>query len=181
MKVELIQLNVSEPCYRIDGILYNKYELLALASKLAHKSKKDALIILKMTEELYLKFNDETFDELCDCVRMFILYEDLSKDELYYQEVFKENCKNILGEEYEIYNKKNLQRKRPDAWVIKDHKEIPVEMKVHEFNKTAFKQLLNYMKMYKCDNGIAIGKPCDIKLPDNILFIDIKDVKKFDN
>lgn len=112
MKIELIQLDINEPFYKIDGVLYDKYQLLALASKLAPKSKKDALLILKMAEELYSKFEDENFDELCYCVHMFIIYENMNKDELYYQDVFKNNCKRILGDEYELYDKKKFKKKK---------------------------------------------------------------------
>ena len=182
MKIELIQLDINEPFYKIDGVLYDKYQLLALASKLAPKSKKDALLILKMAEELYSKFEDENFDKLCYCVHMFIIYENMNKDELYYQDVFKNNCQRILGDEYELYDKKNLKRKRPDAWVVKNNVEqIPVEMKLHCFGDSALKQLLNYMDLYECDNGIAIGESCNVELPNNIMFVELSKVKEFDN
>ncbi len=182
MKIELIQLDINEPFYKIDGVLYDKYQLLALASKLAPKSKKDALLILKMAEELYSKFEDENFDELCYCVHMFIIYENMNKDELYYQDVFKNNCQRILGDEYELYDKKNLKRKRLDAWVVKNNVEqIPVEMKLHCFGDSALKQLLNYMDLYECDNGIAIGESCNVELPNNIMFVELSKVKEFDN
>lgn len=182
MKIELIQLDINEPFYKIDGVLYDKYQLLALASKLASKNKNDALLILKIAEELYSKFEDEDFDELCYCVHMFIMYENISKGELYYQDVFKNNCENILGSEYKLYDKKDLKRKRPDAWVIKNNiEQIPVEMKLHHFDDSALKQLLNYMDIYECNNGIAIGKSCNIELPNNIMFVELSKVKEFDS
>lgn len=151
-----------------------------MASKTANKNKKDALLLLRLAEDLYSKFEDETFDELCYCVHMFIIQENIGKKELYYQSVFMEHCQEILGDEYSIFDKQDLKPKRPDAWVLLGGSEIPVEMKLHDFNGKALAQLLNYMSMYGCSNGIAIGERLTVDIPENIVFIGIDKVKKCD-
>lgn len=181
MNVEIVKIDGTVPCYKIDGVLFEKYALLAFASKISSSNKKDALNIIKMAEGMYAKYRDETFDELCNCVQDFIIYKDIQKDELYYQEIFKNNCKKILGENYEIYDKKNLLRKRPDAWVIYENSEIPVEMKLRDFNYASLEQLLGYISMYGCKNGIAIGERLTTELPKNIKFVELKKIKKLDN
>lgn len=181
MNVEIVKIDESNPCYKIDGVLFEKYALLAFASKISSSNKKDALKIIKMAEDLYAKYKDDTFDELCNCVQDLIIYESMQKNELYYQDVFKNNCKEILGAEYEIYDKKDLFRKRPDAWVIHKSAEIPVEMKLRDFNDAALEQLLNYISMYNCKSGIAIGEKLTTKLPENIMFFELNKIKKLDN
>ena len=87
----------------------------------------------------------------------------------------------------EIFNVKDIVdiksdgRNIPDAWVSNGTENIPVEMKKGTFNKKALSQLQRYLSKYKCNKGIAIGRDLSVEIPDNIQFIDISEVKKFDS
>ena len=60
---------------------------------------------------------------------------------------------------------------RPD-FLIKLHSEImPVEIKLHKFDKKSLQQLSRYLSAYRCKRGIAVAKECTCLLPQNILFI----------
>ena len=92
------------------------------------------------------------------------------------------NFKKVVkfGEEYSIVDIKSDGRNIPDAWVSDGIENIPVEMKIGAFNKKALSQLQRYLNKYKCHKGIAIGEEPSVKY-NNIQFIDISEVKKFDN
>lgn len=98
------------------------------------------------------------------------------KDELYYQELYKQHIK-LIHPEYELTRRESINNKFPDAW-LKDCKNefIPMEMKKDKFNNKALKQLLGYMNTYKCDKGIAIGRTLDVDLPDNIEFVSLEKI-----
>lgn len=68
---------------------------------------------------------------------------------------------------------KNDPRFIPDAWVKSDSDEIPVEIKLHNFNQAAVNQLNQYMKFYHSRKGIAVGKKLTVAIPPEINFIPI--------
>lgn len=181
IKTEIVP--VMEEMVTIDGLPFRKYDLLGIACKLIDNNNLDeAENLLKMVEGMYSnKFDSETFNRICSSLYDLIIYEENKKDELYYQEIFKAHCKEILGDDYNIYDMKKLQPKRPDAWVKYNEIIMPVEMKMGNFNYSALKQLQEYMKLYKCLYGIAIGSKTTIDLPDNIKFVEIERVKQYDN
>lgn len=181
IKTEVVP--VMEEMITIDGLPFRKYDLLGLVYKFIDNNNLDeAETLLKMTEVMYTnKIESETFNRICSSLYDLIIYEENKKDELYYQGIFKAHCKEILGDDYNIYEMKNLQLKRPDAWVKYNELIIPVEMKMGNFNCSALKQLQEYMKLYKYSYGIAIGSKATIDLPSNITFIEIERVKQYDN
>lgn len=173
---------IMEEVIMIDELPFRKYDLLGFASKLIEINRLDeAQSLLNMTRDLYdNKAGVDTFNRICDSLYDLAIYEEIRKDEIYYQGIFKSNCKKILGEEYNLYDKKELKQKRPDAWVEHKGIVIPVEMKMGKFNKRALRQLQGYMELYKCDYGIAIGLGISEVLPSNIKFVDLSEVKKYD-
>ena len=84
-----------------------------------------------------------------------------------------------------VYNHKMDKANRPDAWVrlglFEDCELAPVEIKLHEFNITALRQLLRYLDFYKCNYGIAVGERLTTEIPNNIFFVSIKELDKTDN
>lgn len=174
---------VMEEVVTIDELPFRKYDLLGFACKLIDNNKLDEVeSLLKMTQGMYEnKIGSETFNRICDALYDLVLYEEMQKDEIYYQNIFKSHCKEILGDEYKLYNMKNSKPKRPDAWVEHNGVIIPVEMKKGKFNTAALIQLQGYMKLYECSYGIAIGLKSLIEFPSNIRFIDLSEVKKYDN
>lgn len=91
--------------------------------------------------------------------------------------VFKEKYKKILGNNCSIINVKNDPHHIPDFWVEINSEKIPVECKLYNFNKKAMDQLNRYMNVYNCKHGIAVGSKCTVKLPENIRFISIDELK----
>ena len=173
---------VMEEMFIINGLPFRRYDLLSIVCRLIDENKlNDAENLLRMTEGLYGNKMDTSFNRISEALYDLILYEDMKKDEIYYQEIFKKHCKEILGEGYELYDKKDLLSRRPDAWVSYEGKIIPVEMKKGIFNCSALKQLQDYMTMYDCSYGIAIGHKTTVEITDNITFIKMEDVKRYDD
>lgn len=71
-------------------------------------------------------------------------------------------------------NKKNI----PDAWVVIDGKECPVEAKRYEFTKKSLIQLQRYMKEFGAENGVAVASKLSVELPSNIFFYNINGKKE---
>lgn len=63
---------------------------------------------------------------------------------------------------------------QPDAWVLIDGEECPVEAKKGEFNAKALKQLLRYMKVFGASKGVAVAKSLKTPLPENVVFYNIQ-------
>lgn len=174
---------IMEESLTIDGLPFRKYDLLGFACELIDKNKLDeAENLLKMILGIYgNKHGSVTFERICNAIYDLIIYEEMRKNEIYYQQIFKNHCKEIMGDGYELYDMKNQKTKRPDAWVKFNNIIMPVEMKKGKFGENALKQLQGYMDLYNCNFGIAIGLRSAIKFPDNIRFIDIAEVKRYDN
>lgn len=167
----------------IEGLPFRKFDLLSFVCVLIDENKlEDAENLLNMTNGLYLPDRySKSYERLSDALRDLIIYEEMRKNEVYYQEIFKVHCSEILGSEYKIFDKKDLKPKRPDAWVVNDDNLIiPVEMKKHHFNSDALRQLEEYMQLYGCSHGIAIGDKLTTLLPDNIMFVPLDKIKAFD-
>ena len=166
--------------YYVNGLRIDKYDLI-VAAAMAHNTEY-AEEILEVADRLFGRYTDDiNYNVLRQTVYENIIYEEIFKDELYYQSVFKSHVKEILGEEYNIVDIKSDGRNIPDAWVSNGTENIPVEMKIGTFNKKALSQLQRYLNKYKCNKGIAIGKEPSVEIPNNIQFIDISEVKKFDS
>lgn len=166
--------------YYVNGLRIDKYDLIVAAAMA--KSTQYAEDILEVVDRLFGRYTDDfNYNVLRQTVYENIMFEKSLKDELYYQSVFKSHVKEILGEEYNIIDIKSDGRNIPDAWVSNGIENIPVEMKIGTFDKKALSQLQRYLNKYNCEKGIAIGKEPSIEIPNNIQFVNISEVKKFDN
>ena len=143
-------------------------------------SVETAFEIIDVADHLFGMLSDYSYVSLRNCVYENIVQHECSKTELYYQSVFKNNVKEILGDEYEIIKKSSDNKNIPDAWVSYSGEIIPVEIKIHEFDKKALKQLLRYMTKYETKHGIAIGERLTVDLPNNIVFVEMSVIKRFD-
>ena len=166
--------------YYVNGLRIDKYDLIVAAAMA--DNIKYAEEILEVADRLFGRFTDDiNYNVLRQTVCENIIYKEIFKDELYYQSIFKSHVKEILGEEYNIVDIKSDGRNIPDAWVSDGIENIPVEMKIGTFNKKALIQLQRYLNKYKCNKGIAIGRELSVEMPNNIQFVDISEVKKFNN
>lgn len=93
-----------------------------------------------------------------------------NKNEYHYQLLFKQYASKIFHN-CRIIHKKTDPHNQPDAWVEINGEEIPVEVKLADFNKSALKQLNRYMLAFKCYKGIAVARTLSIELPKNIIFV----------
>ena len=75
------------------------------------------------------------------------------------------------------HRKKNVKI-RPDFFLRDDDELIPVEIKRDSFGENAMQQLLNYMKVFDCKRGVAVGSVLCSNLPENVVFIKISELRK---
>lgn len=153
----------------------SKYELLALAGKVADEDIKSAWELLNLASIIFHPYHDWAFNELYKSVAFDLTRnKSFSLSEYAIHGYFKENHKTILGNEYSLKKIKTNGKDIPDAWVKYKSELIPVEVKKSEFDKKALKQLLRYMSSYNCGSGIAIGRELSVDIPQNIKFISCK-------
>jgi CRISPR/Cas system-associated exonuclease Cas4 (RecB family) len=121
---------------------------------------------------LYHAQDDKAFNTLYGAVAMEIT-RDYNVDEYTIQEAFKENIDKIFNKKAKLIKRKNNLRHIPDAWIQLENEDIPVEVKLSDFDNKALKQLKRYMTFYKCKKGIAVGKKYTANKEENITFIPI--------
>lgn len=151
-----------------------KYKMLAAAVE--SESEEETRDILNA---LNVFRNDDVFNSLYYAVLNLVIdrrmREHQTKNEFYYQEMFRKAYPRISNTK--IITVKNDGENIPDCWVEKDGERIPVEVKKDKFGKKALRQLQRYMRVYKCNHGIAVGKKLNVNLESNIEFISICDLE----
>lgn len=155
----------------------NKFELLALASKISDEDEKTAWEVLKLASMLYHPEDDFAFNELYGTVAMDIARKSIEREcDIYLR--FDKKIKKLFGPNARVIKKKSDPRHIPDRWVSIEGNIMPVEIKLHKFDKRALSQLKRYMDFYNCAHGIAVAKSLDVKLPENIRFISTDELKE---
>lgn len=144
---------------------YDKYQIIEITKGILEIARNLARFSSNNTKCFYMMYVD--------------VLHDLVKDqrEHKYQQLFKQNGPTICGGKISYHPHQNCHH-IPDAWIEKDEEYIPVEVKLGDFNKSALEQLRRYMKTYKCEHGIAVGRKCTVSLDDNIQFISLKTLEK---
>jgi len=151
----------------------SRYDMLGMICEI--EDKKEAWKAMRLVSELYHPLDDVTFNRLYDIVAMDLTWKHI-KNENHIHDLFKKKI-NILDPTIKVIDKKSNRKHVPDCWIEQNSKEIPVEIKLRYFGKTQTKQLLRYIKFYKCPYGIAVGVKLTVKLPKNIRYISIEDLK----
>lgn len=154
-------------------------DLYELASKESYNVTKHGLDLLLELADLarVMTPEDKKIPFLDNAIRELIFRNFMSSipKEIDIQEVAKRNISKVI-EGCQIFNRINNHKHQPDLWVTVYGEEIPVEIKVSNFNYKALEQLKRYMKFYNCEKGVAIGEKLTTKLPKNIMFISIKEL-----
>lgn len=153
----------------------SKFRLLALASNA--ETKEDAWSILSLASILFHPEDDPAFNTLYSDVASGIAMQH-KVTEASIQERFNKSVKRIFGDTAKVVKKKCDCKHIPDSWVKMDGFLLPVEIKLNEFDEKALKQLQRYMKFYKVESGVAVGKALTADLPINIIFVPISSLDK---
>ena len=177
IEVKVIEVIGDTKYLLINGEKINKFELLALASKISNKDKKTAWEVLKLASMLYHPEDDFAFNELYGAVAMDITRKSIERECDIYSR-FDKNIKKLFGSNARVIKKENSPRHIPDRWVSIEGNIMPVEIKLHKFDRRALSQLKRYMDFYNCTHGIAVAKTLDVNLPENITFISIDELKE---
>lgn len=160
------------------GYKIDKYKLLSMAIKA--ENIKDSLKLLKVAN---IFKGDDVFDDLYFATINTItdrrMMEKLEPNELDYQKLF--NCVYPYISNSKIISVKHDGKNIPDSWILKEKEKIPVEVKKDNFDNKALEQLKRYIRVYKCKHGIAVAKYLTIEIPDNIIFVSIKELEDFKN
>lgn len=147
-----------------------------LAMSLEAADKESARELFKFADFLGCSFSDSpVFDSDAYSTLSYAVGGDvLSKfhrDEFYYQELFKEFA-SVVVPDCEVITRAQTRYDKPDAWISVNGDDVPVEVKLGEFDKKAMKQLERYMSVYECEYGVAVGKTTDIEpWPDNVFWV----------
>ena len=151
--------------------------MLGIAVELAEDGEKqEAWRIMSSVSMMGNQLECDEFNSLYSGVALYISYLN-KRNELYYQELLKENISKIIPG-CKVVTKKTNGKDIPDAWVEMDGEVLPVEVKLRDFNDKALAQLNRYIQAYKTNGGIAVGRRLSTKQQENILFICIDEFEK---
>lgn len=160
---------------KIDDMKFNRFDMLAMAYEASFDNEELAWEILNIASKMFHPQGDTTFNKLYGVVAMDIVRNNLKTEASIYPR-FKKSVKSLFGENAKILKKKNNPKHQPDSWIRVNNQDIPVEIKLNQFNEKALKQLQRYMRFYKCKKGIAVGSSLSVVLPENIVFISINEL-----
>src|SRR5699024_9604638 len=164
----------------LEPVYINKWE--ALKTAMYKDDLGECEILYNQFCEMFKYAKDPVFDRLCNNLEyMFSLntfqrLTNMKKNEFFYQDLFKEHYKSFLPLT-ELVERKNDRNHIPDAWLKENDEYIPVEVKLEKYGAKALKQLNRYMEFYDCKNGVAVGNELTVELPDNIQFVNNKDLE----
>lgn len=162
--------------YLVNGTIIDRFKLLALAVEA--ETKEEAWEILHIASKLFHPLDDPYFNSLYGASAMEVTRSH-RKNEFTYQDMFKKNYSKIG--KGKVVNLKTDGHNIPDAWVRRGDCILPVEVKLKGFDDKALKQLERYMKVYKCEKGIAVGRTLNVKLPQNIEFVFLSELEDWRN
>ena len=161
----------------IDGKEIDKYKVLAAA--VDAEDIKESYAFLKIAG---LFNGEEVFDSLYFAVLNTVtdrrMIEEKDKNEIYFQNLFNKIYPKISNGE--IISVENDGKNIPDSWVREGGEILPVEVKKTVFGEKALKQLQRYIKAYKCNYGIAVGRTLKVNLPKNIKFVSLNQLEQSD-
>lgn len=138
-------------------------------------NESEAWKTFKTLHDLYYIPGDGAISDIftATSIRLHRMYK---KNEFYYQDSF---CKSVpkLLPTMKVVTVKVDGKNIPDAWLQDEYGNvIPVEVKLHDFNSAAKKQLERYIQIYHTNYGIAVGEKLTTSLPDNMFFISLSDI-----
>ena len=167
-------------CYteiEMNGKKYSAYDLLALAIQVAniggHREAWKLMDAVKFMDDFT---NNESFKSLYVATGVYLVTK-CCVSEFDIHASFNASVKHLFGEDVTSVKGQYDAHHKPDAWLLIEGKEIPVEMKKYAFDCKACKQLLRYMTFFKSGVGIAVGSKLTTPLPPSILFVSIQNIE----
>ena len=97
--------------------------------------------------------------------------QETSENEL--QKKFFDNLSSYIPGAVRVF-KKGTEDDKPDGFIEINNKILPVEVKKESFDYRALIQLSRYIKRFECSQGIAVAKNLICKLPEHVIFIQMK-------
>ena len=160
----------------IQGITFDKFDLLSAATSIAGRDNDAAWEVMYLASCLFHPEGDLVFNNLYAAVSLYVTWcGDVTEASLYPK--FNMAIAHLSDGRARPIEVDMDQRHRPDAWVRIGEDNVPVEMKLGNFNSAALKQLRRYIGFYGSPGGIAVGKQLTTCLPDNITFISIDEIE----
>ena len=163
----------------IKGEKMTLYDIITEIKKEVDESNyKKARNMIREISILVHQHKDENIRSYFEVVHFYYFNEKINdkKDEFYYHKLFKNNCEKLFPD-LTLIKKESISRHYPDAWVESDNEEVPVEIKLKNFDARALKQFNRYIDVYGKNKGIAIGKVLTVDLPPNIRFISLDELE----
>lgn len=141
-------------------------------------SKKDAVQLVKKVRAAFCNqdhFDQVVWDLSCAVLECAAIENRVCEFDIHH--LFRENYSKIAAGK--VVEFKSDPHNIPDAWVKIAGVHIPVEMKLHNFNRAAVDQLRRYIDFYKVPvavfpRGIAVGASLTATLPQDMIFISVQ-------
>lgn len=151
-------------------------KLAEIIDKIHHSniSEKEAWEMIRDIDEFELGINCHYYDLLRTAV-VHLIIDAFQKDEFYYHGLFNKYAHLVIPG-CEVVERTSDGKNIPDSWIFLDGKYMPVEVKLHKFDKKAKNQLERYMRVYNTLMGVAVARELTVSLPDNIVFVGLEEL-----
>lgn len=160
----------------IQGVAFDRFGLLSAAVRAGYSNSKAAWEIMHLASCLFHSQGDPVFNNLYAAAALHITWTgNVTEASLYAK--FNEAIAHLSDGKARPVDVKMDQRHRPDTWVLMDEENVPVEIKLGNFDHKALRQLRRYMAFYGSPKGIAVGAQLTTCLPNSITFISIDEIE----
>lgn len=164
----------------VGGHLLDYADLFDLISRMSYKVKEHGLqnlLTLIDVAKLLIPTN-KNVPYLEQAVRELVLrnFQSSLDSEFDIQDLAKEKIVHLI-EGSKVIDKTPDSKHMPDIWLEIEGKEIPVEVKLNKFDAKAKEQLARYVNFYESSKGVAVGRELTTELPNNMMFISIKELR----
>lgn len=153
------------------------YEMVCEMSYKVHEHGLDNLLgLLHLAKSITPKEKNIPFLENSARETIFRNYQSSLPTEFDIHKLVQKNISKVI-DNCAVFERINDAKHQPDVWIRANGYEIPVEVKLKNFDYKALKQLKRYMDFYNCKKGIAVASELTTILPKSIKFIAIKELE----
>ena len=165
---------------KINTETYSVIDMLGIASSLDVNETSFAFAFLIWISECVSALNVDgpSFWAVYRCVAAKIAtdckHEEQNPDEFYWHKVFRKHVEALIPGASIVPRKRIDGSGYPDFLVKVENDICPVEIKRKDFNRTAYKQLRNYILEYEAPYGFAVAQNITTSLDANMIYVSLK-------
>lgn len=161
---------------------YDVFELMIMArNQIDDKQFKIAEDIMDICQSLSMRYSDKSIKThmsgiITMCLNHYYRYFQHFKSEKFLYELIKKDISELIHGA-KIIEFKPVPAHIPDFMIEINRNLFPIEVKVDIITQANIRQIVRYVKEYNCERGYLMGTKNDHSLPENIIFVNISNLR----